>query len=402
MLCALLLSGVLLGLSSISTNTVRVEYSPNVLYCAAHRAIPYKRTSSLTPTKACPFTKGVTFLPVHLERSKSLLATRNDLQRKSKHILRYLILRQSSFRSEELWTFAFHKCLSSVQNGIHKRPLLTRTHYPSSFIKPLHRLHSAFGGTRCKHVSDARNNRELFSTSGTSVIPDEVELGRAALPLHLRDKYQANIHLVERRHPVAIVRRVLLDSLASLKPPVSDGFLYSPPTNNVPSDPPAEESAISRVQCAVRKACSVSATLPPDLCGRDAAKGQVFVWDSLSPVVDTETNFGALCIPEGHPARTAADTFIVEKSRVLRTHTTAHIPQSLRWAVEFQKADRREIVPHDAAACPLTVAVCGEVYRRDTVCSSHFPIFHQLDIARIPQMGVNAETDFKRVRHAHV
>lgn len=80
-----------------------------------------------------------------------------------------------------------------------------------------------------------------------------------------------------------------------------------------------------------------------------------------NPLVSIENNFDNLLIPKDHPGRRKTDTFYSENdSYVLRTHTTAH-------QTELLKAGIKKFIS------------TGDVYRRDTIDASHFPIFHQVE-----------------------
>lgn len=88
------------------------------------------------------------------------------------------------------------------------------------------------------------------------------------------------------------------------------------------------------------------------------------IFDSLSPIVTVEQNFDELLIPVDHVSRRPSDTYYVDTKRVLRCHTSAHQTALLRKG-------------HDA------FLVCGDVYRRDEVDSTHYPVFHQLEGVRV-------------------
>jgi phenylalanyl-tRNA synthetase alpha chain len=79
-------------------------------------------------------------------------------------------------------------------------------------------------------------------------------------------------------------------------------------------------------------------------------------------IEDDFHNFGALNIPESHPARDAHDTFYFEDGRLLRTHTS---PVQIR-----------ALLKHGA---PLAIIAPGRVYRSDAVDMTHSPMFHQLE-----------------------
>ncbi len=78
-------------------------------------------------------------------------------------------------------------------------------------------------------------------------------------------------------------------------------------------------------------------------------------------VEDDYHNFEALNIPAHHPARAMHDTFYVDASHVLRTHTS---PVQVR-TMESQKPPIRVICP-------------GRVYRCDSDLT-HTPMFHQVE-----------------------
>ncbi len=75
-------------------------------------------------------------------------------------------------------------------------------------------------------------------------------------------------------------------------------------------------------------------------------------------------NFTALNTPEGHPARSASDTFFVGQgdSVLLRTQTS---PVQIRTM--------------QAGPPPVYVIAPGTVYRRDDVDATHSPMFHQVE-----------------------
>lgn len=78
-------------------------------------------------------------------------------------------------------------------------------------------------------------------------------------------------------------------------------------------------------------------------------------------VEDDWYNFGALNIPDHHPARAMHDTFYFEDGRVLRTHTS---PVQIRVMKEGKP--------------PFRVIAPGRVYRCDSDLT-HTPMFHQME-----------------------
>ncbi|MDE1943290.1 MAG: phenylalanine--tRNA ligase subunit alpha [Betaproteobacteria bacterium] len=80
------------------------------------------------------------------------------------------------------------------------------------------------------------------------------------------------------------------------------------------------------------------------------------------PEIETDAyNFTALNIPENHPARAMHDTFYLDPTHVLRTHTS---PMQVRYL--------------EAHPPPVKVIVPGRVYRCDSDMT-HTPMFHQVE-----------------------
>lgn len=87
--------------------------------------------------------------------------------------------------------------------------------------------------------------------------------------------------------------------------------------------------------------------------------------NALDPVVTTAQNFDSLGFAADHPGRARSDTYYVNASTLLRTHTSAH-------QAETFAAD-------DAGPGYL---ISADVYRRDAVDRTHYPVFHQTEGAR--------------------
>lgn len=83
------------------------------------------------------------------------------------------------------------------------------------------------------------------------------------------------------------------------------------------------------------------------------------VYDSLSPIVTTQQNFDSLLIPENHPSRAKSDCYYLNREYLLRAHCTAHQVDLLRSGLD-------------------NFLVVGDVYRRDEIDATHFPVFHQV------------------------
>jgi tRNA synthetases class II core domain (F) len=79
------------------------------------------------------------------------------------------------------------------------------------------------------------------------------------------------------------------------------------------------------------------------------------IYDNLSPIVSTHHNFDLLRIPREHISRSQSDTYYLNETTVLRTHTSAHQVDLLQAGVD-------------------RFLVTGDVYRRDEIDASHYPV----------------------------
>ncbi|XP_023301035.2 probable phenylalanine--tRNA ligase, mitochondrial [Lucilia cuprina] len=88
------------------------------------------------------------------------------------------------------------------------------------------------------------------------------------------------------------------------------------------------------------------------------------VYDKLNPVVTVQQNFDNLLIPADHVSRNKSDCYYINSQHLLRAHTTAHQVDLISSGLD-------------------NFLVVGEVYRRDEIDSTHYPVFHQLDAVRL-------------------
>mmetsp|Transcript_15631 Transcript_15631/g.27707 ORF Transcript_15631/g.27707 Transcript_15631/m.27707 type:complete len:436 (-) Transcript_15631:133-1440(-) len=88
--------------------------------------------------------------------------------------------------------------------------------------------------------------------------------------------------------------------------------------------------------------------------------GKFNKFDSLYPVVSTKANFDDVLIPSDHVSRSPNDTYYIDDETVLRCHTSAHQAELLR------KGETHFLVT-------------GDVYRRDSIDATHYPVFHQME-----------------------
>lgn len=88
------------------------------------------------------------------------------------------------------------------------------------------------------------------------------------------------------------------------------------------------------------------------------------VFDPPEPAVTVYENFDSLNFRSDHPGRNKTDTYYLNSDIVLRTHTSAH-----------------------QGHCFRTISTPGflisaDVYRRDEIDRTHYPVFHQMEGAR--------------------
>ncbi|KAG5268907.1 hypothetical protein AALO_G00217780 [Alosa alosa] len=88
------------------------------------------------------------------------------------------------------------------------------------------------------------------------------------------------------------------------------------------------------------------------------------VFDNLNPVVTVEQNFDSLLIPKDHPSRKKGDNYYLNHNTMLRAHTSAHQTELVRSGLDAFLA-------------------VGDVYRRDEIDASHYPVFHQMEGVRL-------------------
>lgn len=91
---------------------------------------------------------------------------------------------------------------------------------------------------------------------------------------------------------------------------------------------------------------------------------------SVKPIVTPYQNFDLLGFPPDHPGRAVTDSYYINKNLMLRTHTSAH---------------EVDVFATGASKWLLT----ADVYRRDEIDASHYPVFHQMEGARV--FGTDSE-----------
>ena len=87
-------------------------------------------------------------------------------------------------------------------------------------------------------------------------------------------------------------------------------------------------------------------------------------FDNISPLVTTAQNFDSLLVPSDHVSRSRSDNYYINTSHVLRAHTSAHQKDLINMGFD-------------------RFLVTGDVYRRDEIDATHYPVFHQMEGVRL-------------------
>ncbi|KAJ1951521.1 phenylalanyl-tRNA synthetase alpha subunit, mitochondrial, partial [Linderina pennispora] len=102
-------------------------------------------------------------------------------------------------------------------------------------------------------------------------------------------------------------------------------------------------------------------------------------YDAITPDVSTYNNFDSLGFAKDHIGRSRSDTYYINENMLLRTHTSAHQLQLLKAG----KQGDRSLLDHarNGSAAPMNerFLVAADVYRRDEIDASHYPVFHQME-----------------------
>jgi hypothetical protein len=176
------------------------------------------------------------------------------------------------------------------------------------------------------------------------------------VPIHIQQQIGRNLHL-QPNHPLHILHSYICRYF-------NHHLVQQQEPQALPLPPPPEEApnVLPLHNEETRNEPPQPQPQPPQ---------RYTIFNQLSPIVSTRECFDELRIGPDHPSRSRSDTYYMQYDTVvLRPHTSAH-----------QVAILRQSTPH-----PLTqFLITGDVYRRDEIDQSHYPIFHQME-------GVNIMT----------
>jgi phenylalanyl-tRNA synthetase alpha chain len=95
-----------------------------------------------------------------------------------------------------------------------------------------------------------------------------------------------------------------------------------------------------------------------------------------TPYVSIEDNFDRLRVPADHPSRRPTDTYYKDEGTCLRTHMTCYL-----YPLGQSKSGESQ----------LRYITCGDVYRKDSIDATHYPVFHQMDAFYIVEDDVDVQ-----------
>ena len=87
-------------------------------------------------------------------------------------------------------------------------------------------------------------------------------------------------------------------------------------------------------------------------------------------IITVEQCFDLLNMPKDHPSRKETDTYYLDDTHILRTHTTAF------WSFYLED---KEVLKRLEKESEVKALSCGIVFRKDEIDRSHYPAFHQID-----------------------
>lgn len=99
-----------------------------------------------------------------------------------------------------------------------------------------------------------------------------------------------------------------------------------------------------------------------------------------NPYVLVKNNFDRLRVPKDHPSRSPSDTFYKDNETCLRTHMTSYL---------------YPLGSSNDGQSKLKYITCGDVYRKDAIDATHYPVFHQIDAFCIVPEDVDVKQDLR-------
>src|SRR3989338_3391912 len=129
-----------------------------------------------------------------------------------------------------------------------------------------------------------------------------------------------------------------------------------------------------------------------ELAGRIRAIPDFKNYDVIAvpEIMSTDIVFDLFNFPKNHPARSKSDSYLIDDTHVLRTHTT------VMWYYWLKEENVRKSMVAGETGGALSF---GKVYRKDEIDRKHMNVFHQIDgwyLARKQEKGITIN-DLKKV-----
>ena len=107
-------------------------------------------------------------------------------------------------------------------------------------------------------------------------------------------------------------------------------------------------------------------------------------------IISPDIVFDLFNFPKDHPARSASDTYYVDKKHILRPHT------SLMWKYYFEIPEVKEQLEKHGSAGALSY---GKIYRRDEIDWQHSNVSHQFDGLFVCKKNIKiiTQTDLEKI-----
>lgn len=91
---------------------------------------------------------------------------------------------------------------------------------------------------------------------------------------------------------------------------------------------------------------------------------------NVPEIMSTDIVFDLFNFPKDHPARSRSDSYFIDDTHVLRTHTT------VMWYYWLKEENVRKSIKEEKSVGALSY---GKVYRKDEIDRKHMNVFHQID-----------------------
>ncbi|CAI8508381.1 unnamed protein product [Hanseniaspora opuntiae] len=99
-------------------------------------------------------------------------------------------------------------------------------------------------------------------------------------------------------------------------------------------------------------------------------------YNTFGPIVTVKKNFDDLGFPKDHVGRSKSDTYYINDELLLRTHTSAHEVECFK---NLAQAKDHKDTSISSLVNGHGYLISADVYRRDEIDKTHYPVFHQME-----------------------